>query len=210
MRLVVIRHGESHHSLRGVIGGLAGCTGLTEQGWQQARALADRLRATGEVRDCSVLLCSPWRRARQTAEVLTDVLPVGSIQEDTGLCELQPGEADGLSWEDYRTRYGGFDLQAFPERLFAPGGESWLEFISRIRTTLQRLMEQFDGQTVVAVSHAGFVVASFLVLFDAVSPRMGIRARLDPVHTSLTEWQVSGTTWRLVRYNDACHMTRSG
>lgn len=70
MRLVLIRHGESHHTLRGVIGGPAGCTGLTERGVGQARALARRLTATGELADCAALLCSPWSRARQTAEAL--------------------------------------------------------------------------------------------------------------------------------------------
>ncbi len=206
MRLVLIRHAESHHSLRGVIAGVAGCAGLTERGFRQAQALADRLAATGELSDCTALLSSPVPRARQTAEVLARVLPVRSIETDCDLCEVHPGEADGLSWEDYRARYEAFDLQTFPDRPFAPGGESWSEFVDRVSAVLQRLAERFDGQTVVAVSHAGFIVVSCLVLYDAVTRRPGIRARLDPVHTALTEWQVSGATWRLIRYNDAFHL----
>lgn len=204
MRLVLIRHGESEHSSRGVIAGVSGCTGLTARGFRQARALAERLDATGELRECDTLLCSPVLRARQTAEVLADALSVGPIEEDCGLCEVHPGEADGLTWEAYRATHGGFDLVAAPGRPFAPAGESWSEFIERVRATPQRLAERFDGRTVVAVSHAGFVVVSFLVLFDV--PRPGTGARLDPVHTSLTEWDVSGGVWRLVRYNDASHL----
>jgi hypothetical protein len=64
--------------------------------------------------------------------------------------------------------------------------------------------ERFAGQTVVAVSHAGFVVASLLVAFDI--PRPGTGARLEPAHTSLTEWRVADAIWTLVRYNDASHL----
>jgi broad specificity phosphatase PhoE len=207
VRLILIRHGESHHTLRGVIGGAAGCTGLTERGIRQAQALAGRLRATSELDDCSALLCSPWPRARQTADILASALSAGLIEEASNLCEVNPGEADGLAWEDYRARYGAFDLQTSPSRPFAPGGESWDEFTVRVRATLDSLRERFDGQTVVAITHAGFVVAAFLGVIDATLRRPGMRLRLDPAHTALTEWRVSGTTWQLARYNDAHHLS---
>jgi probable phosphoglycerate mutase len=119
--------------------------------------------------------------------------------EDPGLCELQPGEADGLLWDDYRERYGNFDLVAEPRRAFAPGGESWTEFLHRVDSTLQRLSRQYDKELVVAVTHAGFIVASLLVLFDI--PRPGTGARLEPLHAALTEWSVSDGIWQLVRFN---------
>lgn len=42
MRLVLIRHAESHHINRGVIDGIVGCTGLTNGGKAQARRLTSR------------------------------------------------------------------------------------------------------------------------------------------------------------------------
>jgi broad specificity phosphatase PhoE len=132
MRLVLIRHGESEHELRGIIAGASGCRGLTERGFQQTQALADRLRATGELQDCHALLCSPVLRVRQTTAVLAGALPVGAVEPDCGLCAVHPGEADGLSWADYRARYGWFDLVTLPTRPFAPGGESWSDFLLRI------------------------------------------------------------------------------
>jgi broad specificity phosphatase PhoE len=220
MRLVLVRHGESHHSRRGVIGGPNGCTGLTAQGIEQATTLAARLRATGELGHDVALRCSPWPRARETAGLLAPALPGVVVQEDPGLRELDPGEADGLPWEEYRTRYETFDLQSDPDRPFAPGGESWGAFTARVAATLQRLAEQPAGQTVVAVTHAGFIVAAFLGLFGQGVRRSGLRlwpddegggrreARvwLDPTHTALTEWRVTGTTWHLACYNDASHL----
>jgi probable phosphoglycerate mutase len=89
-------------------------------------------------------------------------------------------------------------------RPFAPGGENWLQFIERVHATLHRLAETYAEQTVLVATHAGFIVASFLVLFRV--PRSGVEAWLDPLHTSLTEWQVAGGVWTLRRYNDTAHL----
>jgi broad specificity phosphatase PhoE len=206
MRLILIRHGESEHSLRGMIAGYASCPGLTAHGFQQSKLLADRLRVTGEASDCVTLLSSTVLRARQTAEVLERELHFGSVEQDCDLCELHPGTADGLSWEAYREMYGTFDLIEEPDRPFAAGAESWLDFLGRVRATLDRLATRFDGRTVIAVTHAGFIVASLLVLFAI--PRPGTGARVDPAYTAITEWEFSQATWRLVRFNDRVHMLK--
>jgi broad specificity phosphatase PhoE len=204
MRLILIRHGESDHTQRGIIAGVAGCTGLTERGVAQVHRLAHRLAATGELRDCAMHLASPVPRARQTAEILATGFPQRTVEIDCGLGERHPGAADGLSWDGYLARYGGFDLPSQPDRPFAPGAESWSEFVARVRGTLDRLAEQFSGQTVVTVSHAGFIVLSLLDRFAI--PPSGERARLEPAPTGLTEWQVSDRGWRLERYNDTAHL----
>ena len=77
-----------------------------------------------------------------------------------------------------------------------------------VHTTHLRLARRFAGQTVVAITHAGFVVASILAAFDI--PRPGRGARLEPVHTSLTEWRVSAASWTFARYNDASHLLHIG
>ena len=204
MRLLLIRHGESEHSLRGMIAGQASCPGLTARGFDQARRLAERLRATHEAGDGIVLLSSTVLRARQTAEMLGRELGVGPVEQNCDLCELHPGDADGLLWDTYRQMYGTFDLVEEPNRPFAPGAESWLGFLGRVRATLDRLATRFDRQTVIAVTHAGFIVAALLVLFDI--PRPGTHARVDPAYTAITEWEFSHATWRLVRFNDAAHL----
>lgn len=200
MRLILIRHAESEHAFRRVIADVKGCTGLTERGFQQAHMLASRLRATGEANDCATLLSSPVLRARQTADALLSVLPVRTVAIVPGIREIHPGVADGLTLKEYGATFGAFDLVASPDRPFAPGGESWLGFVNRVRATMTRLAEQFDGKTVVAITHAGFIVASVLALFDI--PRPGTGARLEPVYTSLTERHFSDGVWQLVRFND--------
>jgi len=208
MELTLIRHAESKHFFNRIIAGPLGCQGLTDHGMAQARVLAQRLRETGELDDCQVLLTSPVMRTRQTAAILAQALPHCRIEEEVGLCELLPGEADGLPREEAGRRFGSFDLQSNPHRPIAPGGESWADFIDRARSTMQDLSTRFEGQSVAAVTHAGFIVVSLLVLFDI--PRPGTGAWLDPDFTSLTEWQSNAGRWSLVKYNDVYHHLNRG
>ncbi len=204
MKLILIRHGESAHGLHQYIADVGGCRGLTAHGIHQAERLATRFQTTGEVNDCTMLLSSPVPRARQTTHTLHSVLPHVSVQETADLCEIRPGVADGLTWDTYRTTYGAFDLVAEPHRPFAPQGESWSQFTARVQRTLEQLARQYQNQTVIAVSHAGFIVVAFLSLFAI--PRPGTRTRLDPRYTSLTIWTMDTQGWRLERYNDARHL----
>ena len=60
MRLVLIRHAESEHAVRGLVGGPLGCRGLTACGCQQAERLAQHFHRTGELADCAAFLTSPF------------------------------------------------------------------------------------------------------------------------------------------------------
>lgn len=204
MRLTLIRHADSIHSQQQTIADIAGCRGLTQHGFAQAKRLAKRLQIMGELNDCQTMLYSPVLRAQQTAQVLLETFPVQVVKEDHTLRELHPGVADGLSWQEYRQKFGAFDLINSPNRPFAPQGETWLEFIRRVRDALEQIANEYKNQNVIAVTHAGFIVASFLILFDI--PRPGTGAHIDPLHTSLTEWRKSDGAWQLVKYNDYWHL----
>jgi broad specificity phosphatase PhoE len=118
MRLVLIRHAESEHAVSNIVGGPLGCQGLTPRGREQAERLAERLRRTGELADCAALFTSPWRHARETAEILRPALPLTAVTEESDLGELLPGQADWLTWDVYRAQYGLFDVVAEAERPF--------------------------------------------------------------------------------------------
>jgi len=77
--------------------------------------------------------------------------------------------------------------------------ESFSSFRARVEATLQRLAREHVEDTVVAVTHAGFILTSLIALFNI--PRPGTGARLDPDHASLTEWRKLEGIWRLVQYN---------
>lgn len=177
---------------------------LTDRGRGQAEAL--RVRFDGEQRRVDALLSSTADRARQTAEILYPVLGAGAVVADRDLCELRLGQGDGLPGAEFEARYGSFDLVAAPDRPICSDGESWNDFRTRVRHALDTLATTYRGKTVVAVTHAGFIVVAFLTLFAI--PRPGTGARIDPGFTSVTEWEHDDTTdnWRLIRFNDTTHL----
>ena len=73
-RLVLIRHGESRSTVDRVVGGHEGCSGLTDRGVLQAKALYERLARTGELAGATALLTSVLPRAIQTAEIIAPAL----------------------------------------------------------------------------------------------------------------------------------------
>jgi hypothetical protein len=54
-RIVLIRHGEAECNISRVVGGMKGCTGLTNLGRRQVAFLADRLYESGELRNATAL-----------------------------------------------------------------------------------------------------------------------------------------------------------
>ena len=203
-RLVIVRHGEAVCNVVPYIGGHNTCKGLTERGRAQAEALARRVARTGELADWAALYTSMLPRAIETAAALAPVLG-GEFISDDGLCERHPGEADGLTFEQYEQVYGRSSLPGVtPELPFSPGGESWVGFLDRAGAALARVVAAHPGGLVVVVAHGGIIDASMIRFLEL--PEHGTRVRLHPTHTSITEWSHTGTQWRLVRYNDAAHL----
>jgi broad specificity phosphatase PhoE len=207
MRLILVRHGDAHAGFHGVIGGRTGCTGLTPHGRAQAEALRDHLAEPGHVR-ADVLLASVLPRAVETASIIAPGLGLEISGQECDLCEVHTGEADGLTWTEYADRYGSFDMEAEPDRVFAPAGESWNSFHERVQYTLERVARDYESQTVVAVCHAGVIQASLRVLLGI--PHPGTGARLRPTNTGLTEWEhdPSLDRWTLHSFNEAGHLAR--
>jgi probable phosphoglycerate mutase len=205
MRLFLVRHGDAYAGFHGVIGGPRGCTGLTERGRRQAAALRDHLAASGRVR-ADVLLSSVIPRAIETAEIIAPGLGIETFDRRCDLCEVHTGVADGLEWAEWGVRYGSFDMEAEPDRVFAPEGESWNGFHARVEQVLDRLAQAYDGRTVVAVCHAGVIQASLRVLLGIERPYTG--TRVAPTNTGLTEWgwEPLAERWTLHTFNETIHL----
>ena len=205
-RLVLVRHGEAVCNVTGVVGGQRGCTGLSPTGWEQANALYRRLAETGALAGASALYSSVLPRALDTAATIAPAIGNGALEvvADCDLCELHPGEGDGLTWEEFVARFGEPPWADDPDVPLSPGGESWSAFVRRAGDALERVAQRHPGELVVVVCHAG-VIESALLRFMPVET--GARLRLRTEHTSLTEFEAdSDGAWRLLRYNDAAHL----
>ena len=205
MRLILVRHGDAFAGLSGTIAGPKGCAGLTPLGRLQAEALRDHLLDTQRI-SADVLLASVLPRALETADIIGPALGFDTADQDCDLCEVHTGDADGLDWAVYTEQFGPLDMEAEPARFFAPGGDSWNSFHERVSGLMSRLAARHEGQTVVAVCHAGVIAASIVTAFGIERPGTG--AQFRPSNTGLTTWEHDAASgrWTLHGFNDVRHL----
>jgi probable phosphoglycerate mutase len=210
-RIVLVRHGEAVCNVSGVCGGPVGCEGLTDRGRSQVAVLRARLSETGELAGADALYSSTLPRAIETALLVAPALqgpdddgPTEPVQE-CGFCELHCGEADGLDWSDFSARFGNPDWDTDPDRVIAPGGESWTGFVNRVSATLDAVAARHRGELVVVACHAGVIESSLLAKLPVVGGLTGARMKLRTQHASLTTWEVDTGEWKLAGYNDGAH-----
>jgi probable phosphoglycerate mutase len=148
-------------------------------------------------------------RAVETARIIAPALGLSDPREDCDLCELHPGECDGMAWDDQVRVYGsGGDRD--PDEPMSPGGESLRSFDQRVRAALERLVAEHASQSVAVVTHGGFITAAMLALLGHKGVDVKRTFVLNPAYTSLTEWarDNQSSPWMLHRYNDSGHLAR--
>ena len=209
-RIVLVRHGEAECNLNRVVGGVKGCTGLTDLGRRQVAALADRLYESGELRGASALYSSVLPRAVETAERLRPVVgpgptALGPVLERCDLCELHPGESDGMSWDDMVDVFGVPDWDRDPGAPLAAGQSAHCVRGSDDEARPALTPRRHRGELIVAAVHAG-VIEACLISFLGVPADLYRRGWVHIVHASMTEiaWVPDGDRFILLRFNDAC------
>lgn len=184
--LILVRHGQTAANASGLLLGAGSDPPLTELGRWQARSLARASGIDGAVR----VVCSPLRRARETAAALGPPVVVDDrwIEIAYGIYEGVPlAEVPDEVWQTWRA-----DASWAP-----PGGESLSAVGVRVRAACQDLTAEASVADVVVVSHVSPIkaaVAWALGVGDEVSWRMFLdvaalcRVRLGPRGPSLTSY----------------------
>jgi broad specificity phosphatase PhoE len=166
------RHGENVANLTRTFSYRVFDGDLTDLGRLQAAQLAERL-AAGE--PISQIVCSPLRRARQTAEIVARRLRLPIRAELDDLRELNVGALDGRSDEQ---AWGIYDsvLAAWKDGQTAvrfPGGEDCQELRVRIRRALAAVTSASgaaDGGLSLVVAHGGALRAALSALTGVPEP----------------------------------------
>lgn len=196
--LLLVRHGQSEGNAAGVIQGRLDPP-LTPLGREQARALAERLRA-GDA--AARIVASPLARARATAEIVADALGL-PLTEEPRLMEYDFGEASGLTPAAVRERHpewsGGRGDGA--ERPLLPGEEGVRAFDARVAAVLDDLLA-LEGRTV-AVAHGGVITTALNLAFG----QRGAPLRFRMENCAIAEF-ARDASGRIVihRQNDDCHL----
>lgn len=155
MILYFVRHGESEANTRHVISNRESPFSLTDLGRGQAKVLADNLRDI----PFSAIYSSPVRRARETAEILSQALQVPyqateALREyDCGILEEQSDEA---SWGLHREIYEDWTLHHNHGRK-PEGGECFHDIRERFAPFVEALARggSSTNQHILLVGHGG-------------------------------------------------------
>jgi broad specificity phosphatase PhoE len=178
--LFLLRHAETTANATGTLQGRLDFP-LSERGAAQAQALGPTLAGLG----CGLVLRSPSARVWRTLEPAIALgLPRPHVIDD--LDELDLGDAAGLSFAEFLTRYGStIDEQAYDRGEYRfPGGESRRDLYRRAQAAWAQIskLADFDGAepplSVLVAGHGGLL--SQLIAVVLATPNDGrIRFRLD-------------------------------
>jgi 2,3-bisphosphoglycerate-dependent phosphoglycerate mutase len=206
--LVVARHGEAVCNITGIAGGERGCTGLTDRGRQQAHRLATRLGAEHADHPFHAFYTGPRLRVRQTAEAVAAQLDLIPTVEPT-LRGPDHGTGDGVSWKDIRAAFGGTPRQD-PDRPYAPGSETWNQYLRRTGDAVQQILDRHPGQRILVVGHNETIEAVHTRVLG-LPPGACLRLAFVTDHTGLARWRHHASPnqaiWILTTHNDTTHLS---
>jgi ribonuclease H / adenosylcobalamin/alpha-ribazole phosphatase len=189
--LLLVRHGVTAHTLdKRFSGGLAGRNpGLTDEGRAQVRATADWLSPMAE--DIDVVVTSPVRRTQESAEIVGARLGREVTVED-GLAEMEFGSWEGMTFAEIQERHpDDLDLWLGSLDHAAGGGESFRGVQKRVLSSLDGLLADHAGQTVLAVSHVTPI--KILVAHALGAPLEAVhRMELAPASVTVLSWFADG------------------
>jgi broad specificity phosphatase PhoE len=214
--LMVVRHGESVANAAFAAAEAAGLveTGVTgrdadiplsDLGRGQAAGVGRWLAGLPPERVPEVVVCSPYRRAVETARLALADLPAPlAVRFDERLRDREMGVLELLSRRAVRERFPDEDRRR--ERVGElyyrpPGGESFVDVALRLRTLLRDLDLMAPGRRVLLVAHDAVVLMLRYVIEELTEDDLCAVMADGPVaNGSVTHWVRDGRL-RLAAYN---------
>jgi broad specificity phosphatase PhoE len=231
-RLWIVRHGQSAGNVARDAADAAGHAvidiaerdvdvPLSDLGHAQAEALGRWFATLPEGERPTVVLTSPYVRARQTARAVCDaggLVPGARTVVDERLREKEFGILDRLTHRGIVERYpeqseARARLGKFYHR--PPGGESWADVILRLRSVLDTvsLHHARAGSRVLVVAHQVIVLCFRYLIEEMTEDEILAVDRLgDVANCGVTEYALDGAgdALRLVAYNFSAPVEAEG
>ena len=201
-RLVLIRHGETTLNAQGRYSG-RGDVPLSDRGADQARAAGRRVAELAP--SVAAVVSSPLSRCTATAAHIARQLGDVPVRIEDDLLECDFGAWEGRTFAEVREQWPKeLDAWLASAAVAPPGGESFVEVITRVRRAVAGLLRSYPGETVVVVSHVSPVK---IALRDALAGDDSFlhRLYLDSTGISVVDtWPDGGIAVRSV--NETAHL----
>jgi broad specificity phosphatase PhoE len=171
-------------------------TPLSELGEAQADALGRWYEAMPAAARPSVVLCSPYVRARETAVRIVAPWQAADrglvLQQDERLREKEFGILDRLTKAGIVHKYPELAEQRKHVGKFyfrPPGGESWCDVVLRLRSVIETITREYRRERVLIVTHQ-VIVNCFRYLLERLDERqiLDIDRAADVPNCSVTSY----------------------
>lgn len=175
VRLLLVRHGQAQSNVSMTLTSYPEVTPmpLSNQGRQEVTDSAEKLRGI----HVDALFASPLTRTQETASIMSDVVGVPIITE-LRLRETDFGVYNHQSYLKFFLRYPHPNMRRVLN--IESGAEGLDQVRDRIKEFLREIRTQFQGKTVMLVSHAD-VIRELLGIVGGATPS-GIRIDTGSVH----------------------------
>ena len=147
IKIYSARHGETVRNAQNRISGRVDVS-LSEKGREQAQMLALQMSTRG----IDLIISSPMIRAQETSKAAAEMCRVPIITDER-LIEQDYGVYEGVYMNTPEFKRFLENKRHFAYRY--PGGESMMDVAYRVYGLLHDIKRDYDGKTVLLVSHGG-------------------------------------------------------
>ena len=188
-RLLLLRHGQTELSAQSRYSG-RGDPALTELGRRQAEAAARYLAQRGRI---AAVISSPLQRAYDTAATAAKALGV-DVSADDDLIETDFGAWEGLTFAEAAAHDPELHRRWLRDTSTEPpSGESFDDVMVRVCRARERIIDRYQGATVLVVSHVTPIKTLLRLALDA-GPGILYRLHLDLASLSIAEFYSDGAS----------------
>ncbi|HEY9381085.1 MAG TPA: histidine phosphatase family protein [Burkholderiales bacterium] len=177
---------------------------LSAMGKQQALALGHWFGDMPAEQQPTIVLCSPYVRARQTAQYVLEGAGLSTedltFHIDERLREKEFGVIDRLTQSGIRLKYPELHEQRAHVGKFyfrPPGGESWCDVILRLRGVLGTMTRGYRGERVLIIGHQ-VIVTCMRYLLERMDEAqiLEIDSKSDVPNCGVTSYEFDPTLGR--------------
>jgi len=187
---------------------------LSDTGQEQADAVGQHLARLDAEDRPELVVCSPYRRASQTAERAIEAAGVDvDLVVDERLRERDLGAFDRLTWRGIEAEYANEAARRNHVGKFyyqPPSGESWCDVTLRVRSLLADLRDGYEGRRVWMFTHQA-VIMSFRYVLENLTEQelLDIDKRERLPNCSMTTYRSGDGAMDLVTFADTEAVDRS-
>lgn len=187
--ICLVRHGETDWNALGKLQGRTDIQ-LNETGIIQAEECSEFLKSF----KWDVIITSPLKRAKQTAEIINKNLNVPLIEMKEFL-ERDYGDAEGMVLEER--------ISAFPDKSY-PNQEDRLTLNNRIMTGIQEINQRYEENKILLIAHGAVINAILAVLSNGMIGS----GKTKLINACISNIYFHQDRWSIKDFNQISHLSK--